>query len=1006
MISVRPGHTYLIACMALLLTARSGVLIAQPEKFEGKKVINIRFDPPSPAQPLEPEELYEILPLRTGEPLQMNVVRASIERLFATGRYSDIQVFAEPYNDGVIVTFRTKNSWFIGNVSVFGRLRDPPNPGQLVNATRLELGQPYTEGKRAVAVAGQQRLLESNGLFNPRIAPVFDYDEVHQQINIRFEIDSGRRARFYYPVLTGDLKMDPARILTATRFRRWLIHTWKPMTQTRVRRAVEGVRSLYQKDGRLEARVTLESIHYDPETNRAIPTLHIDAGPRIKVNTIGASVSQSRLRRLIPIFEEHAVDHDLLVEGTNNLRDYLQSQGYFDAQVELKQQAVVNDQANLDFLIVTGKRHRLVAITIEGNRYFTTEVIRARMFLQTANLLQFPHGRFSGNLLRRDIQSIRNLYESNGFRDVKVTSETRDDYLGKPGDIAVFLHIEEGPQYLVNSVRIDGIEKMDRQKILSQLTSAEGQPFSEFNVAVDRDAILARYFEQGFPKVTFEWSSKPAAEPHRVDLVFKIVEGQQQFVREVLINPEGLRITRPSLVSRALTLNPGDPLSLVAISETQRRLYDLGVFAKVDAAIQNPDGETSRKFVLYNMEEAARYSFAVGVGAEVGRIGGCQTCFDAPAGQTGFSPRVSMDVTRINLWGRAHTLSLRTRASTLEQRALLNYSWPRFRGHENLSLSFTALYENSRDVRTFSFKREEASIQFAQRLSKATSIFYGYTWRHVSVSNLKVSPLLIPLLSQPVGIGLVSGGLIQDRRDDPVDSHRGVYTSVDIGIAHRIFGSQRVTVDPTNNQTAYVNFARILARNATYHPVGKKLVFARSTMIGNETAFNGDTLTTIPLPERFFGGGSNTHRGFPENQAGPRDLSTGFPVGGTFLFFDQHELRFPLIGENIGGVLFHDMGNIYSTINAFSLRQTQRNVQDFNYMVHAVGFGVRYRTPIGPFRVDLGYSVNPPYFIGFKANNQQDLIDAGVNPCQTQPQKCVLQHISHFQFFISIGQTF
>ncbi|HKA02096.1 MAG TPA: BamA/TamA family outer membrane protein [Candidatus Solibacter sp.] len=213
-------------------------------------------------------------------------------------------------------------------------------------------------------------------------------------------------------------------------------------------------------------------------------------------------------------------------------------------------------------------------------------------------------------------------------------------------------------------------------------------------------------------------------------------------------------------------------------------------------------------------------------------------------------------------------------------------------------------------------------------------------------------------------------------------------------------------MDQATGQTAYVDFARILARNSTYHPVTGKIVFARSTMIGNETAFNGNTSAIIPLPERFFGGGGTTHRGFPFNQAGPRDINTGFPVGGTFLFFNQSEMRFPLIGDNIGGVLFHDFGNIYSTINAFSLRQTQRNLQDFNYMVHAVGFGVRYRTPIGPFRLDLAYSINPPYFIGFQANNLQDLIDAGVNPCQSQPQKCVLQHISHFQVSFSIGQTF
>src|SRR5262245_12181086 len=192
MMSVRPGHTYLFALVALWLTARPGVVLAQPQRFEGKRIVNIRFDPPSPAQPLEPEELYEILPLRIGEPLQLSTVRASIERLFATGRYADIQVEAEAYGDGVIITFRTKNSWFIGDVSVFGRVRDPPNRGQLVNATRLELGQPYTEGGRATAVAGMQKLPENNGLFSPRIVPAFDYDEFHQQIKIRFEIDSGR----------------------------------------------------------------------------------------------------------------------------------------------------------------------------------------------------------------------------------------------------------------------------------------------------------------------------------------------------------------------------------------------------------------------------------------------------------------------------------------------------------------------------------------------------------------------------------------------------------------------------------------------------------------------------------------------------------------------------------------------------------------------------------------------------------------------------------------------
>jgi outer membrane protein assembly complex protein YaeT len=987
---MRLVRSLLAYSILLLAAAQPRSLLAQYQKYEGQPVVNIRFEPAE--QPLEGAELFDMLPLKRDQPLRMSVVRASVERLFATGRYRDIQVDAEPYNGGVIVKFITVNSWFIGNVSVSGNVDDPPNRGQLSNATRLDLGQPYIENNLETAVGSQRRLLEGNGLYLSAIHPVFDYDPAHQQVNIRFEIDSGRRARFGTPVLLGDFKMDPARVLTATKFRRWIIHTWKPVSQLRVRQGLDGVRALLQKENRLEAKVALESLNYDPAAHQAIPTLRIEAGPRIQVNTIGAKVSQSKLRRLIPVFEEHAVDHDLLVEGARNLRDYFQAQGYFDTQVEFKQQNVINDNANVDFLVNTGNRHHLVAIAITGNHYFAADVIRERMYLQTASFLQFPHGRYSESLVRRDRDNIANLYQSNGFRDVKVTSHSTDNYLGKEGNLAVTLEIQEGPQYLVNHVQVDGVEKLDKARILAKLSSSEGQPFSEFNVAVDRDTILADYFENGFPGATFEWSSKPAAEPNRVDLRFVVHEGRQQFVRQVLINPAGLKTTRPGMVARSLRINPGDPLSPTAITDTQRRFYDLGVFARVDAAIENPDGETDRKYVLYNMEEAARYSVAGGVGAELARIGGCQSCLGA--GQTGFSARVSLDLARNNLWGLGHSFSVRTRVSTLDRRGVLSYNWPRFRNRDHLSLSFTALFQDSRDVRTFSSKREEGSVQLSQRLSKASTVFYRYTYRRVSVdqATLKITPFLIPLLSQPVRVGIVSFGWILDRRDDPVEPHKGIYNTVDLGLAEGAFGSQR-------------NFVRFLVRNATYHPIGKKLVLARSTEVGDIHAFHyaGNPLDAIPLAERFFGGGGSSHRGFPENQAGPRDATTGFPLGGTALLFNQTELRFPLIGDNVGGVIFHDMGNIYSSLSNFSLRQRQRDQQDFDYMEHAVGFGIRYKTPVGPLRVDLAYSINGPKYFGFKGT-QQDLLNAGVNPCPSS--KCQEQRVSRFQYFFSIGQTF
>lgn len=990
---MRPHFAQVTCLLAGFACAFSSAGLAQGPNYEGRRIATIQFVPQE--QPLEPAEINDLLPLKIKGTLRMADVQTSIERLFATGRYEDIQVDAEAHGEEVIIRFLTRANLFIGRVSVAGDLPDPPNPGQLASATRLELGQPYDKEKLAQAEDGIRNLLASNGLYESRIRPEFTYDSEAQQVHIRFVIESGRRARFAPPVVKGSLKEPLDKLISETGWRSRLLKRWKPVTQSRVREGIDNLRNHYEKQGRLEAKVALDSLNYDSDTNRAIPALEIEAGPKIEVRAIGAKLSQKKIRQRVPIFQENTVDQALLDEGARNLEDYYQSQGYFQAEIEPKQQRVTNDRATIDYLINTGKRHRLVHIQIDGNRYFTTDTIRERMFLQPASLLQFRHGRFSERLLRRDEEAIVGLYQSNGFRDAAVHSRIADDYRGKNGDIAVYLTVEEGPQWFVNELQVEGIDSLDAEAIRQMLGSAEGQPFSDYTVGVDRDTILSEYFSAGFPNATFEWSSRPAAEPHRMDLRFTIDEGRRQFVRQVLIS--GLDSTRHSLVARNIMLNPGDPLSPQRVTETQRRLYDLGVFAKVDTAIQNPDGESDRKFVLYNMEEARKWSITTGFGAEVAKIGGCRTCREAAAGKAGFAPRASFSVARQNLWGLAHTLSFRSRVSTIEQRGLVSYSAPRFRNVQGLDLLFTGLYDRTFN-RTFESRRSEGAAQLSQRISKSRTLFYRYTYRRVSVDedSLNISPLLIPLLAQPVRVGMISGSLVEDRRDDPVDPRKGIYSSIDLGLAQGAFGSQR-------------DFVRFLGRNATYHAVSRKWVLARNTTFGALRAFNyaGEEVEPIPLGERFFSGGGTSHRGLPEQQAGPRDLVTGFPLGGSAMLFNQMELRMPLIGENISGVLFHDAGNVYSRLGDISFRVKQRDLQDFNYMVHAAGFGIRYRTPVGPLRVDFGYSLNPPRFFGFDTEaTREEMMEAGVNPCSTQPERCVVQRVSRFQFSFSIGQTF
>jgi outer membrane protein insertion porin family len=954
---------------------------ADARDYEGRRIAAIRFDPAR--QPLDPSEAFQILPLRINEPLRLTDVSSAIKRLYATGFYADVRAAVEPADSGVIVIFLTTIRWFVGRVDVEGNLRQPPSAGQLVNAAGLNLGQPFHDADLSAAVDGMQRVLRSNGFYEARVDPRLAYDARTQQVRFRFVITEGPRARLRAPQVTGRPEMPVEKVIRATKWKG--LFGWKPATFSNVQRGLQRLRDAYRAQNRLTASVAIAAMEYDKSSKTVTPTLRAEGGPKVVIRTTGAPVSRSRLHRYVPVFDEGVVYQDLLIEGARNLENYFQSKGYFDATVTFSEQRAGPNELDIQYAIQRGGLHKLVRVDIRGNRYFDTAAIRERMFLQPAGRLRLRRGRFSRGFLRRDEESIQALYKSNGFREVKVTADVLDDYEGRRGDLAVVLTIEEGPQYLVSSLTLTGAEQIDARELLGRLASGEGQPFSEASVAADRDQIIRYYQDQGFPDATFDWTFKPGSRPHTVDLRYSISEGRRQFVRGVLVG--GLDITRPSVVQTNVLLAPGAPLSLNRMTETQRRLYNLNIFSEVNMAVQNPSGEARDKYLLYELREARRYNIAAGFGAYISRIGGSQTSLASPAGATGFSPRVSFDVTRLNFLGRAQTLTFGTAYSTLRKTAVVNYLIPKYRNVEGRNLSFAALYDNSNNVRTFSSLREEGSAQLSQKLSKTLTALASLTYRRVTISNLKIDPLLVPLLSQPEREGVISGSLIQDRRDDPTDAHNGIYNTIDAGIAPRIAGSSS-------------QFARFLARNATYHALTKQITLARSLQFGVIQPYHvraGDPSEGVPLAERFFGGGDTSNRGFPENQAGPRDLLTGFPLGGNALLFHSTELRFPLIGNNIGGVLFHDAGNVYARPGDISFRVHQRNIDDFNYMVHAVGFGLRYRTPIGPVRLDLAYSINPPSFFGFQGTTEQLLSGTGL---------LTVQQISHFQFFFSIGQTF
>jgi len=780
----------------------------------------------------------------------------------------------------------------------------------------------------------------------------------------------------------------------------------------RLDRALQRMRKHFLKQDRLGTQVSSAGKIFHPESNTVDYTFTLQPGPTVDIHVEGASVSKGLLKKYIPVYEENAVDDDLLNEGRRNLRDYFQTRGYFDAKVNYTSRNVdCTQKREIDHCLIIydvdrGVRHKLVAVDIDWSNtvalpnhepYFKADLIHERMLVQPAGrVLSF--GLFTQSLLSHDQQSIENLYKENGFQDVKVTTEVRDDEEGVAGRMRVKVHISEGPQTRVNSLKIVGNEHISSDQVRGLLSTLEGQPWSEFNLANDREAVMNYYFNSGFPEVAFDASSSPVSgDATRMDVTFNINEGKRVFVDRVLVS--GLAVTRPFIVGREITVHQGDPLDQSAMFLSQRNLYDLGIFNEVDVAVQNPEGDDTQKNMLFDIKEARRWTFNYGFGFEVQT--GSEPNSSLPQGRTGVSPRVSFDLTRVNFRGRDHTLLFTSHVGRLEQRGMFTYQAPRWLDHERLIFSFISFYDNTNDIRTFTSQRLEGAFQVEHRWSRATTLLYRFSYRGVKATNLVIDQALVPLYSKPVRIGMPSFTFIRDTRDNPLDSHRGDYTTADMGVSSRYFGSQ-------------ASFARLLLQNSTYHPFGKKrFVLARSIRFGIEhpLASTSTAQGVIPLPELLFAGGGNSHRGYSINQAGPRDLDTGFPLGGQAMFINNVELRLPppwlpFFEDKVNPVLFYDYGNVFAApsdmFHSF-LKTGQNNLKDcrpkvatdpldfkpscdFNFMSHAIGGGFRYNTPIGPVRLDFGYNLNPPTFLVGGEKRVEEL--------------------RRFNFFFSIGQTF
>jgi outer membrane protein assembly complex protein YaeT len=979
--------------------------------------------------------ILQLLPQKVGEPLDRTRVRETIRALYATGRFADIQAEVTPSGAGVTLTFTTSANFFVGAVEVDGAPARPTS-NQIVNASKFQLGELYTQEKLDRALENIRQLMQEGGYYRARVTAESVSNAAIQQVDILFHITRGEQAHVGEVKVTGTSGLAPGEVQSIAH-----LNPGDRVTVARVGGSLQRLRKRFQKQNRALAQVSIAGQSYRQASNAVDFAFQIDPGPVVVIYARGYHIGRGVLKKEIPVYEENAVDDDLLNEGRRNLLDYLQTRGHFDAKVDIQK---VTDAKTMQVIyqIDPGPVHKLALVDITGNKDFL-DTAKLRSYLQIQPSSRFArHGRYSEALLKSDVATLEGLYRSSGFRQVKIQTRVDDNYRGAENKLAVHIHIEEGVRTRVGQAHVLGTQRV-APNALPELSTQPGQPYSEQDLANDRERILSYYFDHGYPNASLEITTKPSADqPDREDVTFSIQEGEGFTVNRVMV--AGTEHTRDYVVQRELQVRAGDPLSQQDLLNTQTRLYDLGIFSQVDTGVQNPEGTDPEKNVLVQVQEAKRYTFTYGLGLEfqTGQPAGTT----APQGTTGVSPRVEFDVTRLNFGGRNQTLTFQSHVGRLQQRGLVSYAIPKLFDNDKFKLIYTVFYDNSLDVATFTSQRLEGKIDLRQQIGNSgtepgtrpgpSSITYRFDFRRVKASNFAegFSPGEIALLSLPARVGGPGFTFIRDKRDNPLESTKGNYFTLDGFAASGYFGSEG-------------DFGRLLAQYSTYYAFGGKgkaghqFVFARSTSIGVQQPFRGTKVlppgscplnaageptctdvTTIPLPEQFFAGGGNSHRGFGLNQAGPRDPDSGFPVGGTALFVNNLELRLPpltlpYLGEGFGLAVFHDMGNVFTAphdmLKGF-LRWHQASLPEcaygdtaclnpfnnsgYDYTSHALGVGLRYKTPLGPLRFDFGYNLNPTAYL--QSFTTTDAV-TGLPVTNLEPQR-----LRHFTVFFSIGQPF
>jgi outer membrane protein assembly factor BamA len=948
--------------------------------YEGQNVSSVEI---AGRPDLQTEDLMPLLSIKPNEKFSLEKVNQSIAALKSTHRFEDVQLQVVPDINGVRVLLVAQPGLYFGMYDFPGAVGHGFSYTRLLQVSSYPPEGPYTQADVTNATNALVHFFQRNGYFQATVEPrvkTFPKDEL---VNVTFETKLGRKAKFGKVELEGATPQDTQHLQgklksVMARAKGSAIRPGKTYSLKTLQNASTYMTNLLMKQDHLDATVKLIGANYDAETNRADIRFHIEEGPLIHVKVQGAHLWSWDRHKLLPVYAQIGVDPEVIQEGRRNLISYFQSKGFFNAQVSANVQKQQNGQTIL-YVVTKGPKHKVSDVSIAGNQNLKSDDLMESVAVEKGHFLS--HGKYSEKLVQRSKKNLEAVYKAEGFSTVKVTPQVKND----GGNVAVVFNVDEGPRDTVETLNISGNNTLRLVMIAPKgLKVVAGQPYSQKLVDDDRTQVQARYLQLGYLTATFRAVAKPIdKDPHRLAVTYQIYEGPRVSTANVVTL--GRQQTRQSFVDRTTSLSTGQPMNQEAMLRSENKLYQPGIFDWAEVDPRRQVTTQDREDVVVKVHEAKRNQLVYGFGFEVINRGGSVPGGSVAVGglpvtnlpsdfktseKTFWGPRGTLQYTRKNIRGKAESLTIAGLAGRLDQRLSLTYQDPNFR-NTNWMSSYTAGGEFNAENPIFTSREADAGFQLQRPLDDANqkNLFLRYNYRETGLTHLLLVGL-VPPSDEHVRLSTLSGSYIRDTRDGALDAHKGIYESVDLGVTPEALGSSE-------------SFSRLMAQVAYYKTIGgvsksgsnapsstssgpTGIVWANSIRLGLEKPFSN---SHVPISEVFFSGGGSTLRGFPLNGAGPQHTIAAcpsensapsecspinVPTGGDQLFIVNSEFRIPvpldlpLLGKKLGIATFYDGGNVFRTVG-FHGQYT-----------NTFGGGLRYSTPVGPIRLDIGHNLNAP----------------------------------------------